>query len=174
MSLLTSFTRPGSVDTYDFAETVPAVLVPSGAAIAANSGVGGLIPRRMTPLTIAVIRFYVGTSSGNVDVAVMRFDGTNYTLLTSSGSTACGTGSAVQAITLGTPYVQQPGEQLSLWLAADNATATFGRAIGLGAVNAIGGRMQQKSTVFPIAGAAPFTSGLSGTTVGVWLRGSAA
>lgn len=162
------------VDDWDFAETFTPIMVSTSSAITANSGVGLLIPRRATPLTIAVIRFMNSTPSGNVDVGVMRLTGTTYTLVASSGSTAIDAGgNAVNAVTLTTAYVQQPGEQLALWLACDNNTATFGKFTNLTPVSATGMRSMKKSSVFPLASATPFTSGLTASTVNIWLHGSA-
>jgi hypothetical protein len=76
------------------------------------------------------LHVYVGTSSGNVEGAIYDSEGTRNKLW-SSGSIACPAGSNWGS--LGDPdLVVYRGQLLYFVIAADNATATFGRANALG------------------------------------------
>jgi hypothetical protein len=75
-----------------------------------------------SPVTIDSIKILVGTQSGNVDVGVYRFDGTNYVRLASSGSTAVGA-TGQQILTLTSAVTVQDGDYLAV--AVNNGTATL-------------------------------------------------
>lgn len=73
-----------------------------------------------------------GTSSGNVDVGVYSFDGTNYAAQWRKGSTACP--AANTWTSMGNPaYAVTKGQIIFPCIAFDNATATPARLVALGA-----------------------------------------
>lgn len=98
------------------------------------------------------------TSSGNVDVGVYTFDGTNYAKAWSSGSTACPSGNTWTS--MGNPAVTVTrGTILFLACAFDNATATPARlvALGAGGWHSVTGMTYpkfawSKASAFPLAG----------------------
>jgi hypothetical protein len=79
------------------------------------------------------IKLYIGTSSGNICVAVYEDAGaTPGARLATSGSVAS-PGTNVQTVALGGPVAIYPGRWISI--AADNTTVTFGRAGGPSLLN---------------------------------------
>lgn len=108
------------------------------------------------PYTISKIGVYVGTSSGNICLALMR--GANSptgptTRIATTGSVACPAGNAWAEITLGASYVVDPTTD---WfaVAADNGTVTLGRfggAPNAGSVAGVGtGSSYRQTSAFPI------------------------
>lgn len=88
------------------------------------------IPNTGTISDIAVL--IGGTSSGNMDAAILTFDGTTYTRAWSKGSTATPAGNTWTS--LGNPGIAVvAGDIIFVGLAWDNATATPARLVPLGA-----------------------------------------
>lgn len=107
---------------------------------------GGVV----APLTVANCYVYVGTQSGNVDVAVGTWVAGVFTRLKSAGSTAVGSGTAGQVIAF--PYTFQLGIAYWAALITDNATATFDRIVGSTApIDAIPlNKVKASGATFPI------------------------
>lgn len=102
----------------------PFLLGATGTSTAANGsfGVRCIVPRTGTLRDLSVL---IATSSGNIDVGVYDDTATTRNRLWSSGSTASpGTGWR----TIGDPQISVvAGQHIDLVIAADNATAAFGR-----------------------------------------------
>jgi hypothetical protein len=114
-----------------------------------------IVPRTGTLHDIAI---WIGTASGNIDLAVYDTTATTRNRLWSSGSVACPT-AAVWAI-VGDPAISvTAGQQLDFVLAIDNTTATFAR---VGA----GGNWIDLPTAFHVAdgGGKPTLSWVRGTS----------
>lgn len=100
------------------------------------AGVGAanraLFARTANGGTITGITIEVGTSSGNISVAVYRNTGSGSaarpgTRVATSGAVAC-PATGAQTVALGSTVTVQPGDWLAL--SADNNTATFRRLLG--------------------------------------------
>lgn len=132
--------------------------------------------------TISKVGVFVGTSSGNVAVAVYNNNGSlgpsarPGTRVATSGSVACPTGTAYGQIALGASVYVEPG----MWLAitADNTTATFygilqapviGSGVGLDDTPAAG-FLSFQDTAFPPPASA---SAYAGSTRNILLVGVA-
>lgn len=75
------------------------------------------------PLSLRYANVRVETGSGNIQAAIVRMDGLNYTRVANSGSIPCTTGMSA-AIDMGGSTFLEPGDYaLVVWL--DNATATL-------------------------------------------------
>lgn len=165
-----------AVDPYPYCETIPVNIANANAAAAASNQLNlAEIPRRNNSLIISKIRLYVGTTGGNIDVGVWQFDGTTWTLLSSSGSTAVGSGSAIQTIDLLTP-VETKGRRIFLGEARDGTTAQIGRhgGVAIAALMELDNRSVAKASSFPLAtNATSFAVGDLTTppTWTFWLRG---
>lgn len=118
----------GPIDDYDYAESIPWF----DATTSSNGGASNLYivecAKRRAPFKIGVVRCYPAVQSGNLDVGVWTFDGTTWTLLGSSGSTAVGTANTMQAVSLAAAVTVPPATRFYLGLVTDNGTATFQRA----------------------------------------------
>lgn len=172
MSLLTSFTRstPGG-EQFDIIEPVDARCF-AGAVAVATANLAYLSRFRLSKAaTISAVSYFVGTASGNVDVGVYEFDGTNYVRLGSSGSTAASGSSAVQTINLTASVNLRPGKDYWLALAADNGTITILRQGGT-VVLAFGNRTLFKSSLSPFALPATISSPSTTSTTVPWLAAS--
>ena len=118
-----------------YAPQLPALVAPWDPRMANSlANIGGVntargvrvtIPRSGTLVDLAV---FVGTSSGNIDVGVYSTAATRARLY-STGSIACPAAGAWAVV--GDPNITvYAGQQLDLFLAADNTTATFARFLG--------------------------------------------
>ena len=74
------------------------------------------------PVTVGHANILVGTQSGNVDLGIYDTAGNR---LASTGSTACGDGSAVQTIALTASITLIPGVVYWAAFCADNTSAAF-------------------------------------------------
>lgn len=180
MGLLTSLIQSERGNQFPYAESIPAWAAVGASSVQnANNVVIQRMPRLIDPLPVAKVRLYVIATSGNLDVGVYTFDGTTWTLQSSSGSTAVGSATTVQTVSMLTTYVVQPGVDWYIGLSADNTTATFQRtAAGVAAIFAagpVGLSMAFKASSFPLAtNATSFVAaGLTLTnTFAFWLRAS--
>ena len=111
---------------FGFCYTLPPYLVSTASSLNANQR---LYMRVTGGATITKVGLHVGTSSGNVSVAVYSNTGSGRNampgaLVVDSGSVACPAAGYAE-ISLGGSYVVTQGDWFSL--CADNATATFYR-----------------------------------------------
>jgi hypothetical protein len=172
-SLLTTLTRQNAGSAFAYDESVPFAAASNSAGMnAANDVVLMELPQRNDSLVIAKIRLWVANQAGNLDVGLWRFDGATWTLITSSGSTAVGTGAAVQTVTLLAPYTRPPRTRTYIGLSTDSGTATFGRAPGLLLLGLADFSLVGKATSFPLAtNAASFGTGaVAANSRPYWLR----
>lgn len=164
------------VDPFPYDETIPVYAATADATMGTNTLVLVEAPRRMTALTVGHIDLYVATSSGNLDVGVYSFDGTTWTLLTSSGSTAAGDATSRQTVTLLDEATRQPGERWFYGFAGDNGTLTIRRTpTNVAAVTSTDQSAVIKTSSFPLAtNAASFTTAaVTGALILPWLRAKA-
>lgn len=110
--------------------------------------------------TISKIRLGVGTSSGNISVAVHRSSGRGLTAVpgaqvATSGSIAC-PASGIQDVALGSTVNVRVGDWLAI--GADNTTATFYGVVATGASGLVGGQAGVASG-FPAPATPSFTAG---------------
>lgn len=162
---------PASVQM-NFVETVDARLIGGVSAGSANAAYLARV-RVSKTIDVSTIRVYVGTQSGNLDVGIyVDNGGTTYDRIASSGSTACGTGSAVQALSLTAAVTLSPGMDYWFACARDNTTATLLRAgPGIAAVAALHNTVIAFATSFPLPTTLTKASA-SGDTPTIWMRGS--
>lgn len=110
--------------------------------------------------TINAIRLWIGTSSGNISVAVYRGDGTNGapgTRVATSGAIAS-PGTAMRDVALGSSVTVEVGDWLSL--SADNVTVTFAITTTSGATSLFEG-LAYRDLVHPApATATPSVTGI--------------
>lgn len=116
--------------------------------------------------SIAALKVYIGTQSGNIDLGVYRSDdnGTTLVRLASLGSTGAGTGTSVQT---GTLAVNPPDDDCWLALAVDNGTVTLWRTGTNTAISAEQGGALMKASSFPLPAS---VSSLSGSNYCPWIR----
>lgn len=130
MSLPTGLTDPAPVAPRRYDETVPWAFATATGALTANALYLTEADNRDTGLTVGVIRLKVGaTTNGNLKVAVYTYDGTTWTLLGPSDSTAVGSANTVQAVSLSSAVVVPRGVRRFYGLVTDG-TATFFRIPG--------------------------------------------
>lgn len=173
-SLLTSLNRVAGANPAPYVESIAPIRIAASGAIVGNTLHIADLPMVAQPLAVAKVHVWVGTSSGNVDVGLWRSDDTTLTLLTSSGSTAVGTGSAEQIISLLATVVLQPRTQYYVGICPDNVTATWGRDsagvnfTAVGPVNPGGSKASQ----FPLASNATSVahSGFTAVSNRFWMR----
>lgn len=78
--------------------------------------------------TVSAVGFYVGVSSGNVDMGIYDTAATTRARFWSSGTTACGTVNTWQVFTVTAGLVRvAEGDHFDVALAVDNATVSVGR-----------------------------------------------
>lgn len=78
--------------------------------------------------TVSAVGFYVGVSSGNVDMGIYNTAVTTRARLWSAGTTACGTVNTWQVFTVTAGLVPvNEGDHFDVALAVDNGTASIGR-----------------------------------------------
>jgi hypothetical protein len=102
--------------------------------------------------TVKTIGVYIGTSSGNLDVGIYLPNGTR---IVSSGSTAAGTGSAVQSINI-TDTTLSPGLYYAA-LACDNTTIQIGAKANQAGANLVRGQFTENSA-FALPATATFAA----------------
>lgn len=111
--------------------------------IAALGGANRTNYTRMTggKVTASTFVIYVGTSSGNISVAIYPNNGSNGTAARPSGSRrastgaiSCPTGSSFATVTFTGSTAITPGDWMGL--SADGTTATFARATALAGIGA--------------------------------------
>lgn len=100
---------------------------------------------------ITGIEIYVGTASGNVNVALLTSDGTNFTKVASSGSTLVVGSSAKQRVPFTSTYRLTKNVPVWMTLAFDNSTVTVIRLAGTAFSNAVDLLAMTKSTNFALA-----------------------
>lgn len=166
-TLLTSMTRPNAggaqpayVESYDGRLLTTNGLLTQNAAHLVNVRVG-------KPLPVTTAEFYVTVQNGNINAGLFSFDGTNFVLLASTGSTAVGAANAVQSVALTTGYTLQPGVDYWVALATDSASFQCLRvaAISTG-VGGSGNKVLVKTSLFVLA---TFDTPAGGT-VYPWVR----
>lgn len=111
--------------------------------------------RVAAPLTIDTISIYIGSNnSGNVDAGIYEASGSDLTLSASAGTTAAGTVSTVQDLTLSRSVPLSPGTDY--WLAVGNSASalhlSFSPASGGMPASAASllNRWLKKSSSFPL------------------------
>lgn len=130
MGQLISYTAAPTTDQFTYDEPYPWWYASTSSAPVANTLNLMEAPNRDTDITVGVIRVKVGaTSNGNLKVAAYTFDGTTWTLVGSSASTAVGTVSTIQAVSLSSSVVIRRGVRRFYGLVTDG-TATFFRMAG--------------------------------------------
>lgn len=165
MSLITSFTRAGSLNGIPWLETYPAPIMPGTGATAANQALLSRASRLSQAVAINYLRYYVGGASGNIDLGIYTWDGaTGFTRVASTGSTASSGTNAAQIVALAAPVVLVPGVDYFLALAADNAVVTFGRFAFSAGAGAATQRCFTKASSFPLP-----ASIASASTTASWL-----
>jgi hypothetical protein len=120
------------------------------AALTANRAHLAYLGRLDRPLPIVSLGYYVGSASGNVDLALLSRSGTTATRLASTGSTAAAGASAIQTINVSAQALVPAGVDLYAAIAPDNATLTVGRIAGSSPILAVGTRVAYAETQFPI------------------------
>lgn len=83
------------------------------------------LPQVAAPFLVTRIGYGVGTAAGNVDAGLCTRVGTDYTRVASAGSTAAAGSNVMQDLTMTTPYVYQPGQELFVTWSTDSATITI-------------------------------------------------
>lgn len=74
----------------------------------------------------SAIRLYIGTSSGNICVAVYEDAGASPGVQLATSGSVASPGTGVRSVSLGSPVAIYPGRWISV--SADNTTVTFGRS----------------------------------------------
>lgn len=129
--------------------------------------------RVAAPVTVSTVTIYVNAALGNIDIGFYSSSdgGTNYSLLTRTGSTVCAGVNALQAIALLAPITVVPG--LDYWWAfGSDSTPTIARG---GAINNVAALVN-----FQLANkGSAWSSGLpatiaspTGTTLLPWIHGA--
>lgn len=121
------------------------------AAITAN--LAYLVKFRVQRATTATgLAFYIGTAAGNADVGIFTStNGTNFTLLGSSGSTAASGSSTTQAINLTANVPLVPYTNYWAAIVGDNVSLTIARISGAGTLNLLNKTAIAKAGLFPLA-----------------------
>lgn len=102
-------------------------------------------------VTVSAITIQHGTPSGNGDVGIYQLVGSTYTLIASAGSTALTGSNATQTLTLSAAVTLIPGRDYWMAFAADNATTTEYRLLGLSGTGLTGKKALSKGSTFPLA-----------------------
>lgn len=96
----------------------------AGSMVAANELYTYQVDPLTGPITVTKVCVAIGTSTGNIDVAVFSLSGTTLTRLASSGVIACPAGGFAE-VTLTAGVLLTPGTVYYLGLAASATAATF-------------------------------------------------
>lgn len=136
-------------DVLSVIEPVDGRLFTGSSAPAANTAYLSLF-RLVEGRTITTVAIQHASPSGNGDVGVYRFDGTNYVRIGSSGSTALTGSNALQVLTLTAAVDLEPDTDYWLAFAADNGVTTLYRTLGLTGSFGRGNKALSKGTSFPL------------------------
>lgn len=167
MGTLMSFTRGNAggsqmsyVESYDGRTLTTNGTLTQNAAHLVNFRVDSALP-------VTTAEFYVTVQHGNINAGLFSFDGTNYVLLASTGSTAAGAANAVQSVALTAGYTLQPGIDYWLALATDSASFACLRLAAIStAVGGAGNKILVKTSLFALETFATPAGG----TIYPWIR----
>lgn len=164
--------KSGQFDSYGYDETIPYWYATTSSAPATNTLYIAEADNRATDLVVDKIRVAVGaTSNGNLKVCVYTFDGTTWTLLGSSASTAVSTANTIQTVSLQSTVVVPRGVRRFYGLVSDG-TATFQRMAGVLQVAAfLEPSLALKASSFTLP-ATMVLADLTATNLGFWLKAS--
>lgn len=151
-----------------FAETVPPFSATASAFPSANAAMGIRLPKRYRPVALTNLGVYIGTASGNIDLGVYTWDGSQFVRQASTGSTAASGSNAIQKIAPGSVLTYDGRADVWLFVAADNTTVTMARLSGSAAITNLANRGVLKTSAFPL----PSTiSGAGSTATPIWIYG---
>lgn len=130
---------------------------PASSAVTTVANEARYFPLRLSaPFLIVKFWWINGTAvAGNIDAGIYSASGT---LLTSIGSTAQATTSAVQSVTLGTPYLLMPDFYYLAWCASSTSATMFMQLSTNGVTDARRVGMYTQTSAFPLPATATFAA----------------
>lgn len=150
MSKPTGLILPPRITEPSFIETAPWNYITAAVWPNANQAIGVLLPKRATPVALTRLGVFVNTASGNIDIGVYTWDGSQFVRQVSTGSTPASGSAAMQYITPSTAFRYNGVTDVWLWVAANNTTVSLGRAAGVAGITAINNRVATKTSSFPL------------------------
>lgn len=121
---------PPGLSQPEYWETYSPLVAAGNGTVTANQAHMVRLPRLAKAQSFTNAHIFVVSATGNLDVAIMADDGTQYTRLVATGSTAVAGTNVIQTVALASTFRGDPGKDYWATLVLDGA-AQIARVAGL-------------------------------------------